>query len=62
MIHEFLLLLYTKHKNQRSLGFIQGVPGGKVNILVGDSIGHSKQKKLYMNMCPIPNGFRDRDI
>jgi hypothetical protein len=19
-------------------------------------------KKLYMNMCPIPNGFRDRDI
>jgi hypothetical protein len=37
---------------------IQNVPGGKVNILGGPSIGHSKQK-LYMNMCPIPNGFQD---
>ena len=27
--------------------YIQGVPGGKVNILGGDSIGHSKQKTLY---------------
>jgi hypothetical protein len=36
---------------------IQGVPGGKVNILGGHSIGHSK-KKVYMNVCPIPNGFR----
>ena len=27
--------------------FIQGVPGGKVNILGGHSIGHSKQKTLY---------------
>jgi hypothetical protein len=26
---------------------IQGVPGGKVNILEGHSIGHSKQKTLY---------------
>jgi hypothetical protein len=26
---------------------IQGVPGGKVNILGGYSIGHSKQKTLY---------------
>jgi len=26
---------------------IQGVPGGKVNILRGHSIGHSKQKCLY---------------
>jgi hypothetical protein len=26
---------------------IQGVPGGKDNILVGHSIGHSKQKTLY---------------
>ena len=40
---------------------IQGVPGGKVNILGGYSIGHSKQK-LYMNMCPIPKGFRNRTI
>jgi hypothetical protein len=27
--------------------YIQGVPGGKVNILGGHSIGHSKQKTLY---------------
>jgi hypothetical protein len=40
---------------------IQGVPGRKVNILGGHSIGHSKQK-VYMYMCPIPNGFRDRAI
>jgi len=26
---------------------IQGVPGGKLNILGGQSIGHSKQKCLY---------------
>jgi hypothetical protein len=41
---------------------IQGVPGGKVNILGGHNTGHSKQKSLYMYMCPIPNGFRDRAI
>jgi hypothetical protein len=35
-----------------SSDYIQGVPGGKVNILGG----HSK-KKVHMNMCPIPNGF-----
>ena len=38
---------------------IQGVPGGKVNILGGHIIGHSK-KKTYM--CPTPNGFRGRAI
>jgi hypothetical protein len=27
--------------------FIQGVPGGKVNILGGHGIGHSKQNTLY---------------
>jgi hypothetical protein len=40
---------------------IQSVPEGKINILGGDIIGHSKQK-LYMYMCPIPSGFRDRVI
>jgi hypothetical protein len=30
-------------------------------FLGGHSIGHSKQN-LYMNMCPIPNVFRDRAI
>jgi hypothetical protein len=25
---------------------LQGIPGGKVNILGGQSIGHSKQKKI----------------
>jgi hypothetical protein len=37
--------------------YIQSVPEGKANILEGHNIGHSK-KKVYMNMCPIPNGFR----
>jgi hypothetical protein len=40
---------------------IKGVTGGKVNILGGHSIGHSKQK-MYMYMCPFPSGFRDRAI
>jgi hypothetical protein len=40
---------------------IQGVPGRKVNIVGGHSIGHSQQN-LYMYMCPISNGFRDRAI
>jgi hypothetical protein len=40
---------------------IQDAPGGKVNILGGQSIGYSKPK-LYMYMCPIPNGFRNRAI
>jgi hypothetical protein len=41
--------------------YIEGVPGGKVNILGGHSIGHSEQK-VHMYMCPIPNGYQDRYI
>jgi hypothetical protein len=41
----------------RLILYIQRVPGGKVNILGGHGIGHSK-KKVYVNMCPIPDGFR----
>jgi hypothetical protein len=41
--------------------FIQSVLRGKINILVGNTIGHSK-KKVFMYMCPLPNGFRDRAI
>ena len=37
---------------------IQGVPGGKVNILGGHSTGHSKQKYLYEHVS-YPNGFQD---
>jgi len=33
---------------------IQGVPGGKV---IGSVI---LSENVCMNMCPIPNGFRDR--
>jgi hypothetical protein len=40
---------------------IQIVPGGKVNILGGHRIGHSKQK-LYTQMCAIPNILRNRAI
>jgi hypothetical protein len=42
-------------------GIYTGVSGAKFNILGGHDIGHSKQK-VYMYMCPIPNGFRDRAI
>jgi hypothetical protein len=41
---------------------IQSVSGGKLNILGGHCIRHSKKKKLYTYMCPIPNGSRDRAI
>jgi hypothetical protein len=37
--------------------YIQGFPGGNFNILGGHCVGHSK-KKVCMNMCLIPNGFR----
>jgi hypothetical protein len=40
---------------------IQNDPEGEVNILRGHNISHSKQT-VYMYMCPIPNGFRDRAI
>jgi hypothetical protein len=40
---------------------MQGVPGGKISILGGHSIGHSNQK-FFMYMCAIPNGFRGRAI
>jgi hypothetical protein len=29
---------------------IQSVPGGKVNILGGHSIGHSRQKHIYVHV------------
>jgi hypothetical protein len=29
---------------------MQGVPGGKVNILGGHSIGYSKQKSVYVHV------------
>jgi hypothetical protein len=38
----------VKKRHARHLTFlIQGVPGGKDNILGGHCIGHSKQKTLY---------------
>jgi hypothetical protein len=30
--------------------YIPGVPGGKVNILGGHRIGHSKQKSVYVHV------------
>jgi hypothetical protein len=30
--------------------YIQSVPGGKVNILGGHSIGHSMQKSVYVHV------------
>jgi hypothetical protein len=40
---------------------IQYISGEKVSILVGHSIGYSKQK-VCMYMYPIPNGLRDRAV
>jgi hypothetical protein len=40
---------------------IHNVPVGKISILGGHSIGHSKQKNSIYK-CPIPNGFRDAAI
>jgi hypothetical protein len=53
-VRRWLLLIILK---LMCLSLIQDVPGGKVNILGDHSIGHSK-KKVYMDMCPIPNDFR----
>jgi hypothetical protein len=35
---------------------VLGDSGGKVSILGGDSIGHC-EKKNFMNICPILNGY-----
>jgi hypothetical protein len=36
--------------NLTSENSIQNVPGGKVNILGGHSIGHYKQKNVYVHV------------
>jgi len=33
-----------------------------MSIFLVDSIGHSRQKKVYTYMCPITNCFRDRAV
>jgi hypothetical protein len=59
-IHMYVLIL--AHVSTASVAqIIQNVPGGKVSILGGHNIGYSKQK-LFIYMCPIPNGFRDTAI
>jgi hypothetical protein len=40
---------------------MQGVPGGEVNIL-GDNSIIILSKKVYMYICPISNGFRERAV
>jgi hypothetical protein len=45
-----------------TLRAIQGDSGGKVNILEGDNISHCEKEKVHMNMCVIPNGYRDRAV
>ena len=47
MIHEFTDVLGGVLRLRVVIMNIQGVPGGKANILGGRSIGHSKQKYLY---------------
>jgi hypothetical protein len=38
---------YVLRLQRNASMYIQGVPGGKVNILGGHSMGHSKQKTLF---------------
>jgi hypothetical protein len=41
---------------------IPGVSGEKINILVGDSIGHREKKKFLTNICPILSDYRDTAV
>ena len=41
---------------------IQCDSGGQVYNLGGDSVGHCERKKVYMNMCLVLNGYRDRAV
>ena len=43
----FIIPIYYHNWSNISTIHIQDAPGGKVNILGGYSIGHSKQKTLY---------------
>ena len=40
---------------------IQGIPGGR-SIFWEVIVSVILSKNVYMNMCPVPNGFRDRAI
>jgi hypothetical protein len=54
--HKLLALLYINN-----VDLVSGCPRRKLSILRGHCIGHSKQK-LYMYVCHILNGFRERAI
>jgi hypothetical protein len=41
---------------------MQQFSGRKFNILGGYSVGHCKQKEIYVYMCSVPNASRDRGI
>jgi hypothetical protein len=47
--------------NKLNLFRLQNVPGGKVNILGGHSIGHSKQKIVYVHVS-YSEPFRGRSF
>jgi hypothetical protein len=66
-LHHLVLWWYLRPSDlfpsmQKNSGIPQDVPRGKVNILGGHSIGHSKHSNSYMYMCPIPNCCRDRAV
>jgi hypothetical protein len=50
-------LRYFKHIN-----VLYRVSQEEMSILWEVKVSVILSKKLYMNMCPIPNGFRDRAI
>jgi hypothetical protein len=53
--------IHSHVRHSISFDAIQSVPRGKFSIPGGHNIGHCEQK-IYMYMCAIPNGFRDRTI
>jgi hypothetical protein len=49
-IINILKLNYFKNKIASDKKLIQNTPGGKVNILGGYNISHSKQKSVYVHV------------
>ena len=58
----FVRMLEVTNLNSLNFSYyIQSGPGGQINILGGDSIGHCA-KNVRVVMCLILNGYRDRAV
>jgi hypothetical protein len=52
----------TLSQNSADIINIQGDSGGIVTILAGYIMGPCEKKKVYINMCLILNGYRERNV